>query len=41
MLLFAALDVEAGAMTLGDFVLVNAFMMQVFMPLNFFGFCIS
>ena len=38
MLLFAALDVEAGNMTLGDFVLVNAFMMQVFMPLNFLGF---
>jgi ATP-binding cassette subfamily B protein len=38
MLLFAALDVEAGSMTLGDFVLVNAFMMQVFMPLNFLGF---
>lgn len=38
MLLFAALDVEAGRMTLGDFVLVNAFMMQIFMPLNFLGF---
>ena len=38
MLLFAALDVEAGAMTLGDFVLVYAFMMQIFMPLNFLGF---
>lgn len=38
MLLFAALDVEANAMTLGDFVLVNAFMMQIFMPLNFLGF---
>jgi ATP-binding cassette subfamily B protein len=25
-------------MTLGDFVLVNAFMMQIFMPLNFLGF---
>ena len=25
-------------MTLGDFVLINAFMMQVFMPLNFLGF---
>ena len=38
MLLFAALDVESGMMTLGDFVLVNAFMMQIFMPLNFLGF---
>ncbi|MCF6457882.1 ABC transporter ATP-binding protein/permease [Pseudoalteromonas sp. MMG024] len=38
MLLFAALDVEANVMTLGDFVLVNAFMMQIFMPLNFLGF---
>ena len=25
-------------MTLGDFVLINAFMMQLFMPLNFLGF---
>ena len=25
-------------MTLGDFVLINAFMMQIFMPLNFLGF---
>ena len=25
-------------MTIGDFVLVNAFMMQIFMPLNFLGF---
>lgn len=38
MLLFAALDVEAKRMTIGDFVLVNAFMMQIFMPLNFLGF---
>ncbi|MBE0362682.1 ATP-binding cassette, subfamily B, bacterial [Pseudoalteromonas ulvae UL12] len=38
MLAFAALDVQQGSMTIGDFVLVNAFMMQVFMPLNFLGF---
>ena len=25
-------------MTIGDFVLINAFMMQLFMPLNFLGF---
>ena len=38
MLLLAAQQVGAGKMTLGDFVLVNAFTMQIFMPLNFLGF---
>jgi len=38
MLALAANDVAAGVMTLGDFVLINAFMMQLFMPLNFLGF---
>ncbi|MYM62571.1 ABC transporter ATP-binding protein/permease [Pseudomaricurvus sp. HS19] len=37
-MVLAAYNVRAGAMTLGDFVLINAFMMQVFMPLNFLGF---
>lgn len=38
MLTLAAFEVAAGRMTLGDFVLINAFMMQIFMPLNFLGF---
>jgi len=38
MLVLAAYEVSAGNMTLGDFVLVNAFMMQIFLPLNFLGF---
>ncbi len=38
MLILAAFEVQAGRMTLGDFVLVNAFMMQIFLPLNFLGF---
>ncbi len=37
-MILAAYDVRSGAMTLGDFVLINAFMMQIFMPLNFLGF---
>jgi ATP-binding cassette subfamily B protein len=37
-MIMAAQDVTTGAMTLGDFVLVNSFMMQIFMPLNFLGF---
>ncbi|VUD64001.1 ATM1-type heavy metal exporter [Thalassocella blandensis] len=37
-MILAASDVVKGAMTLGDFVLINAFMMQIFMPLNFLGF---
>jgi len=38
MLILAAYEVANGRMTLGDFVLVNAFMMQIFLPLNFLGF---
>ncbi|NVK25005.1 MAG: ABC transporter ATP-binding protein/permease [Gammaproteobacteria bacterium] len=38
MLLLAANGVVEKEMTLGDFVLINAFMMQLFMPLNFLGF---
>ncbi|ARD21104.1 ABCB family ABC transporter ATP-binding protein/permease [Shewanella japonica] len=34
----AAYEVTEGNMTLGDFVLINAFMMQLFIPLNFLGF---
>ena len=37
-MILAAMDVSKGVMTLGDFVLINAFMMQIFMPLNFLGF---
>lgn len=37
-MILAASDVSKGIMTLGDFVLINAFMMQIFMPLNFLGF---
>ncbi|SIS61762.1 ABCB family ABC transporter ATP-binding protein/permease [Neptunomonas antarctica] len=38
MMWLAAVKVSTGDMTLGDFVLVNAFMIQLFMPLNFLGF---
>ena len=38
MMALAASRVVAGTMTLGDFVLINAFTMQIFMPLNFLGF---
>ncbi len=38
MLALAAYQVSHEKMTLGDFVLINAFMMQLFMPLNFLGF---
>ena len=34
----AVFKVQAGEITVGDFVLINAFMMQLFMPLNFLGF---
>ncbi|WP_016955380.1 ABCB family ABC transporter ATP-binding protein/permease [Catenovulum agarivorans] len=38
MMILAAYQVSLDAMTIGDFVLVNAFMMQLFLPLNFLGF---
>ena len=37
-MVLAAVEVSKAHMTLGDFVLINAFMMQIFMPLNFLGF---
>ena len=36
-MVLAAVDVSRERMTVGDFVLINAFMMQLFMPLNFLG----
>ncbi len=38
MMAMAAINVAEGKMTIGDFVLINAFTMQIFMPLNFLGF---
>jgi len=37
-MILAASRVVSGEMSLGDFVLINALMMQIFMPLNFLGF---
>ena len=38
MLILAAQNVAAGSMTLGDFVAINAYMIQLFIPLNVLGF---
>jgi ABC-type transport system involved in Fe-S cluster assembly fused permease/ATPase subunit len=38
LMLLAARGVVSGEMTIGDLVLVNAFMLQLYMPLNFLGF---
>lgn len=38
MMLMAAHDVVNQNLTLGDFVMVNAYMIQLFVPLNFLGF---
>jgi ATP-binding cassette subfamily B protein len=38
LLYLSANEVLDNTMTIGDFVLINAFMMQLFMPLNFLGF---
>ncbi|MEO0367487.1 MAG: ABC transporter ATP-binding protein/permease [Pseudomonadota bacterium] len=37
-MILAAFRVAAEQMTIGDFVLINALMMQIFVPLNFLGF---
>ena len=36
-MVMAAVGVERGALTVGDFVMVNAYMIQITMPLNFLG----
>ena len=38
MMFMAAFDVKAGAITIGAFTMVNLFMFQLFLPLNFLGF---
>jgi ATP-binding cassette subfamily B protein len=37
-MLMAGAGVVGGTMTIGDFVLVNAYLIQLFLPLNFLGF---
>jgi len=37
-MIMAGFGVKSGAMTLGDFVLVNTYLIQLFLPLNFLGF---
>ena len=41
MMVMASQRVVAGSMTLGDLTLVNAYMLQLFLPLNFLGFVYS
>ncbi len=38
MMWLAASQVVSGAMTIGDLVMINAYMIQLFVPLNFLGF---
>lgn len=41
MMVMAAQGITQGKMTIGDFVLVNAYLLQLYQPLNFFGFIYS
>ncbi|CNG96813.1 putative ABC transport protein [Yersinia aldovae] len=41
MMAMAAKGITQGKMTIGDFVLVNAYLLQLYQPLNFFGFIYS
>lgn len=41
MMAMAAKGITQGRMTIGDFVLVNAYLLQLYQPLNFFGFIYS
>ena len=41
MMAMAAQGITQGTMTVGDFVLVNAYLLQLYQPLNFFGFIYS
>ena len=38
LMLMAAFDVRSGLMTVGDFVLVNTYLIQLYLPLNILGF---
>jgi ATP-binding cassette subfamily B protein len=37
MLMMSAYDIRAGAISIGGFVVINAYMLQLYQPLNFFG----
>ena len=37
-MIVAGYEVEDGSMTIGDFVMINAYLIQLFLPLNFLGF---
>ena len=37
MLIMSAFDIRAGNITIGGFVVINAYMLQLYQPLNFFG----
>ena len=41
MMIMAGFDIQNGQLTIGDFVAVNTYLLQLYLPLNFLGWGVS